>query len=275
MSPYRFIKLFSQLIEFYLKAKTVHDLDSPFLYKLAKDVFENRIDKSLYASIESRRNQLMNDGTELVRYDLGTGSKHPSAETTVKAFTAASSVSPYHGQLLNRLSRSFNPSLILELGTAVGISGSYLIQGTQSKLITIEGDPTIANIAKKTFSVTSGGQAQIIVDSFQHALESNQNELQHVDMVYIDGDHRAKSIHQYLQRIVPLCSPRHCIILDDIRWNDDMFSYWTSLQPDARWNVKIDLFRQGLLIRNDDIQHSVHLSLIKHRYKLFNLGLTR
>jgi predicted O-methyltransferase YrrM len=80
------------------------------------------------------------------------------------------------------------------------------------------------------------------------------------DLVYIDGHHEGKALRNYLDQIMPFTHEQTLFLLDDIRWNDDMFKAWNELISDERFHVSIDFFRMGMLSQRNS-QAKEHFTL--------------
>ncbi len=81
--------------------------------------------------------------------DLGAGSLVDKGnKRSISKIAKSSSKSKKIGRLLYRLAKYYQPVNILELGTSLGLSSSYLALGNNdSKIVTIEGCPNISKIA--------------------------------------------------------------------------------------------------------------------------------
>src|SRR4051812_1702934 len=130
-----------------------HGVHSPFVFSLITQVLNDRRFFYCYETIEIVRNLLKNDNTLLTVEDFGAGSRiHSHTQRTV-ADIATSSLKPKkYSQLLFRMVNYFQPTTILELGTSLGITTSYLASGnSNAQVITMEGAKAIATIAKQNF----------------------------------------------------------------------------------------------------------------------------
>ena len=134
-----------------LKAKNQHGIHSPFVFDLYNNVLANRIPFYIFDDIESIRAKLLLSPQNITITDLGAGSKKmASNRRKIADITKYTSKKPKIAQLLFRLVNYLKPQTILELGTSVGISSMYMAaSNSRAKVITVEGDPKIAQIAQK------------------------------------------------------------------------------------------------------------------------------
>ncbi len=118
-----------------------------------------------------------------------------------------------------------------------------------AEIISVEGSPEIAAIAGENMKAFASNPQNIdlVVSSFSDYLSRLDDNT--FDLVYIDGHHKGEALCSYLDQIIPHTHEQTLFLLDDIRWNDDMFKAWNKLIADGRFHVSIDFFRMGLLSR--------------------------
>lgn len=270
-------------LQYYFDAKTVHEIDSPFIFDLMKQVLEKSTQKSKVQFIESRRNDLYIDKKMIDRMDLGQGSRntYPSIQSspeTIGTWAKSSSISPYFGCILHRLIDFFKPGIMLELGTAAGISGAYMASASAlpSRMFTIEGDPASSVIARQTFNLLGLDQVQVLEGAFKDILPTFFLQHPTVDFALIDGHHHGPSLMDYILLIQShLTKKQGVIIVDDIRWSRDMYAAWQKIKLDPFWTASLDLYRIGILIHNPDLTDKLNYKIISRRYKPLTLGLFR
>lgn len=138
-------------------------------------------------------------------------------ETHLKVLGARMISGHLQGKVLSMLSQMIQPRCILEIGTFTGYSAICLAKGLASdgKLITIELDDELENMAKKYF-VKAGIQDQIE----QHtglALEIIPALNEQFDLVFIDAD--KKEYVDYYKLVFDKVKKGGYIIADNVLWN--------------------------------------------------------
>lgn len=141
--------LIKSYFTYLMKAKSRYVIHSPFVFELLNKVLRDKTEYDDYALIDKikREQSAREDIMETV--DFGASAGESAYKTMmlrkgiiVKQRTAQKS----QLELLYRLSKFLKPEVILELGTAAGISASYLKKGNpSSKLITLEGCANLAD----------------------------------------------------------------------------------------------------------------------------------
>lgn len=159
--------------------------------------------------------------------------------------------------LLFKLIREFKPSVCLEMGTSLGISASYqaaaLTLNRHGKLITLEGDETMASLAERHFRSLGLDRVMVVTGQFQNTLDGVLNEHGPIDYVFVDADKDEKTVLQYFERIYPFLSPRAVLVFDDIHWSSSMEDAWKKIERDERVKVSIDLTALGVCIVDRDL----------------------
>lgn len=226
-----------------------HRIHSPFVYDLIRSVFRTKPLKSDVCAIEHRRKILLNDDTEITIQDFGAGSKQNASNIRKISYIAQTSLSRgKYACLLYNLVHRYQPQTILELGTSLGISTSYLSYGApMAKIISLEGSQSIADVAQKTMQDCSCTNVEIRVGNFNETLSTALESLQHVDFAFIDGNHTKEATIRYFEQILPYCKENSILIFDDISWSEGMFDAWKTISSDSRVSISIDICKQGIV----------------------------
>src|SRR4030095_4692041 len=157
-------------LSFYLTAsnKRGHGIHSPFVYEFITKVLNDRRTYPEYDTVEKLREVLLQDETVLSVDDFGAGSAKDKTATQTSASIAAHAAKPAKfGQLLYRIVKYYRPHNIVELGTSLGLSTSYLsMAGPDAKVITMEGAPSVAASARQNFNGLNFRNIAIIEGNF-------------------------------------------------------------------------------------------------------------
>src|SRR5690606_10862429 len=114
---------------------------------------KNDFQSDAFDLIEEIRNKQLNNKKTIPAFDLGAGSQINSGDKLkLSDITASASVPSKYGKILFKLIRRFSPNTILEIGTSTGISTLYMTLASTAKVVTIEGNPALVEIAKETFN---------------------------------------------------------------------------------------------------------------------------
>ena len=128
-------------------------MHSPFVFEFITKVLNDKTEYPAYNQVENLRQQLLKDQSMLTVEDFGAGSTIDKTNQRTIASIAKNAAKPAkYGQLLYRMVKYYQPQTILELGTSLGITTSYLsLAKPDAKLITMEGAAAIAETAGQNF----------------------------------------------------------------------------------------------------------------------------
>lgn len=230
-------------------SKSRHGTHSPFVYKLADEVIYDFKSKSEYDPIENQRKKLLNDGSLVTVTDLGAGS-HLNKNRTKKVRQIAKNAlkNPRLAQLIYRLAKANDPKHIIELGTCLGITTSYLAKSCPTAdIVTIEGCPETAKVAYQNFRDLDLYNVELQVGNFDHLLPAVIAEQPQLDFVYIDGNHRKEATLNYFKWCLPKIHEGSLLIFDDIYWSEGMKEAWEEIKSNPQVTITIDLFWIGLV----------------------------
>lgn len=243
-----------------LAAKSKHGVHSPFVYDLLTQVYEDSTRYPDYAPVEALRHSLREDHRILEIQDFGAANVQDNPDGVLRQRKVAELVKrsakpKFWAQFLYRLCRYYQPQVILELGTSLGISGAYQLLGAlqsgqnrQVQLITLEGSEAIAREAQANLSKLGiAGHAQVIPGSFEKTLDKVLADLVRVDFVFIDGNHRKVPTLMYLDAILKKVHDDSIIVFDDIHWSEEMTEAWEEIKRNPRVTVSIDFYTLGLV----------------------------
>lgn len=262
---YSSYKLAIKYLQYYFTASNGkgHGIHSPFVYAFIEKVLNDKKQYPCYEIIENRRKELLNDSTVIEVEDFGAGSAVIKTSSRVVKNIAASSLKPEKfSQLLFRMVQYYQPKTILELGTSFGITSAYLASGnSDAKLHTCEGAKNIAAIAKQTFNDLSLTNINLIEGDFAKAFPHLLSQLQHIDLAFVDGNHRKAPTLDYFNQLLGVSHQSTILIFDDIHWSREMEEAWTQIQQHPAVTLTIDLFFIGIVCVNTAIKVKQHFTV--------------
>jgi predicted O-methyltransferase YrrM len=232
-----------------IKGKTRHGVHSPFVYRLLDEVIYDYHAKNDYSDIEKLRLSLLKDDRWIHITDLGAGSilnKNTKKQVRVLAKNALKSASL--AQLIYRLAANIKPRTIIELGTCLGITTAYLAKAApEANVITIEGCPETAALARENLDKLHVQNTELLTGNFDDLLPNILNNIEALDFVYVDGNHRKDATLNYFEWCLPKLSQNSIMIFDDIYWSKGMKEAWAQIKAHPEVSVSIDLFWIGLV----------------------------
>ena len=204
-------------------------------------------ERDLSKRIERRRRELSERADTVQDIDYGAGyagsqynedQQRRGVVTTISVSELASfSKAAVWAEVLYHLTRVLRPQKVLELGTCVGISGSYIAAALQfncqGRLWTIEGSPATAALAQQTFQMLGlGDRVTLLIGSFHDMLNPCLKEQKSFDLIFVDGHHDGKATVGYFRQLKPHLSPNAIIVFDDIAWSAGMAEAWSEISAD-------------------------------------------
>ena len=237
-----------------------HGIHSPFVYDFIVHVLNDKEKYPAYRSVENYRRHLLRDKRWLEIADFGAGSiKSNKKQKRVNEIAKTALKSRKLGQLLFRIARYYRPASMIELGTSLGISGTYLALGNPTgKLVTCEGADAITEIAKETFSTLQASNVELVTGNFDDVLPSVLSKLGKIDLAFVDGNHRATPTLRYFEELLKKTNRPAILIFDDIHWSAEMELAWQQIKSHPATKLTIDLFFLGLVFLNPDFKVEQH-----------------
>ncbi len=237
-----------------------HGIHSPFVYDLVRHVFIDKTKYEAYRVPELYRKECLRDHRVLEVEDLGAGSVLGTIRKRKVSDIAKTSVKPRrYSQLLYRLAAYYKYRRILEMGTSLGVTTSYLaaVPGVE-QVVTMEGATAVADLAQKHFDETGLGQVQLVKGGFNSHLDGVLSGMGEVDFAFIDGNHRLEPTMHYFESILPRTHDYSCLVFDDIHWSEEMEAAWEKIRTDDRVTLSIDLFFIGLVFFRKEFLQKQH-----------------
>jgi predicted O-methyltransferase YrrM len=130
------------------------------------------------------------------------------------------------GKFFTFLAIERRPQLIVEFGTAFGVSGMYWLAGLEEngagRLLTFEPNSVWAEIARRNLASVSS-RFELIPGTFEANLDA---VTQPIDIAYIDAIHTSEFVIPQLDLVVARSAPGALVVLDDIEFSQDMRDCW-------------------------------------------------
>jgi len=241
-----------------------HGIHSPFVFEFVTRVLNDRTVYPSYRKIEQLRRKLLSDRSPVPIEDYGAGisGSHSVSSRSVASITAGAAKSPRLARLLYRIVHFYQPHYVLELGTSLGISTAYLAAANaQAMVITAEGNHVVASMAEKNLSGLGLGNVRVVTGNFDNTLPQMLSALPHVDLAFIDGNHREQPTISYFTQLLERMSPSSVMIFDDIHWSHGMQSAWNTICSHPSAMLTIDIFRMGFVFFRPEFKVKQHFRI--------------
>lgn len=240
-----------QFLKYYLTASNGkgHGIHSPFVFDFIKKVMNDDRHFYAYDYIEQVRQDVLKNDKVLTITDYGAGSTVTKSNQRKVRDIARSALKPKKfAQLMFRIVDFYGANTIVELGTSLGITASYLASGNlQATVYTFEGATEVAAIAKENFNALSLNNIYVIEGNFDHTLQPALNKINVIDFAFVDGNHRKEPTIRYFEQLLEKSTEYSIFIFDDIHWSKGMEEAWEYIQQHEAVKLTIDLFFIGIV----------------------------
>ncbi|MFW5707606.1 MAG: class I SAM-dependent methyltransferase [Bacteroidota bacterium] len=244
----------------YLKARNRHGIHSPFLYDFIDKCLYAKTSRHLFTDIEQERKRLATSREVIFYSDPGAGpsgsipAENKTITRSVAQITSSSLTSATYGRLFYRMIRYFNYTKVLEMGTSLGITTSYLAKaGRRVRVVTLEGAEPVAEKASEVFNNLGLTNIALIRGNFESQLPDVLQKENTFDMVFLDGDHKGEKVLKYFDLLVKHIPPAGVVVIDDIRWSSSMNNAWNQIVSHPKVTISLDLYFMGIVFLNPNL----------------------
>lgn len=240
------IKVF-EYIKYRWKSKGRHGTHSPFVYDFVDKCIPSTLDLQTKERLKHFIGRLEKSTKSIDVIDLGAGSKRMGTHRKIRTIAKNSSSKGKYGVLLAKMARHYDCKQILELGTSLGIGTAHLALGQpQATVITVEGCPNTAEIARRQFAALELQNIQLINSDFQSFIEKDNRVY---DLIYLDGHHIGSAVLSYIKQLEKNMHDETILIIDDIYWSADMKAAWDEIIANENFHCTMDLWRMGIALK--------------------------
>lgn len=238
-------------LKYLLRSGNEHAIHSPFLFDLYTQVIaENKDYNPDYEELKALRKMLLKSEQQIEILDLGAGSRiNKSNLRKIKTIAKNAEKPEKFAKLFNRLIKRFQPKTILELGTSLGLTTLYMSRAKpDAQIISFEGCPQTASIAKENFNSAKASNIQVVVGNIDHTLPQQLSKMaKTIDFAYFDANHRYEPTVRYFENCLPYAANDSVFIFDDIYWSAEMTKAWEEIKLHPQVTLTVDLFWIGLV----------------------------
>jgi predicted O-methyltransferase YrrM len=237
-----------------------HGIHSPFIFHFITKILNDKHHYPEYDIIENLRQKLLKDQTLVTIEDFGAGSSiNKSNRRAVSSIAKNAAKNKKYGQLLFRMVKECKPKKVLELGTSLGITTSYLaMANTNAEIITMEGANEVADYAEHNFDLLKLLNVKLIRGNFDRTLSTVISQLSSVDLAFIDGNHRREPTERYFRQLLAKVNNDSILIFDDIHWSKEMEQAWRTINYHEAVRCSIDLFFIGIIFFRQEFKEKQH-----------------
>lgn len=232
-----------------------HGVHSPFVFDLLNDVIYNKTDYYFYRGIENVREELLKSK---IIIDFQEGKSHVKRKVSI--LTKQYEIPVKYGQLLFRLINRFQPHRVIEVGSMMGISTSYIAAANSKiKVLNIQKDRHTAEVAKENFRKLRLKNIETVIADVDNVLPEILSKSGPSDFVFINKNLKHENILSYFYQCLEKADESSVFVICDIYKTAQMKECWTQIKNDNRVTVTIDLFFIGIVFfRKEQVkQHFV------------------
>lgn len=261
-----------EFFRFYCKAVTKYQLHSPFVFDLACAVLEDKRWFYAFEDVEEMRQKMLSSdlAVEVLDYGSGGSDTHRAVkERSIRSIARRAASSVGQGQLLFRLAQHLQPQTMLELGTSVGLGAMYLASAARdARFLTLEGSPEIAHVARTNLDwLGLAKNTELREGPFEQTLFPALRDLQKVDFVFFDGNHRPEPTLRYFEACLAFAHEKSVFVFDDVHWSEGMAKAWAQIKNHPQVTLTIDFFELSLAFADPDFREKQHLEILPARWK--------
>jgi len=257
------LRIVFKYLVYLIHAKNRHGIHSPFVYDFNCNVLNDRTYYPEYKNIEKQRDLLLRNPNLIETIDFGAGKNKSGYSThlkTVKNIAKRAGIPVKYGRLLHRIVQYYKPSVMLEMGSSLGISTMYQASAAPDSLfLVMEGCASTAEFAINNLNHIGINNSRFTVGNFDNVLPGLLSQTSTIDYAFIDGNHTREATLNYFSQLLQHAGNHSVYIFHDIHWSSEMEQAWNEIKNHEKVVVTIDLFFMGLVFFRKELsgQHFI------------------
>ena len=237
-----------EYLQYLFKAKNEHSLHSPFLFDFYTKILKDRKGIAGFKEIENLRKHMLRDERMISITDYGAGSKlNHSNQRKIKDIAKNSQKTAKFARLFYRIIKYYHYHTVIDLGTSLGVTTSYLGLNDYTHVYTFEGCTATATIAQENFNQLGFKNIDLVVGDLNQTLAEQLAKMDTIDFAFFDANHRYEPTVGYFEKCLTKINDDSCFIFDDIYWSEEMKMAWETIRNHPEVTVSIDLFWVGIV----------------------------
>jgi predicted O-methyltransferase YrrM len=145
---------------------------------------------------------------------------------------------PNVGNVFCHLAQLKKPNIIVEFGTAFGISGMYFLAGLEQnnhgQLLTFDPNDVWAKLANENLRKISQ-RYQLTTGTFEENIDRVLPAGSAIDIAFIDAIHTSEFVLPQMEIVLSKSQSGSIILFDDINFSADMLNCWKTISKDPRF----------------------------------------
>ncbi len=248
------IYIIKSYLNFLWNSKNQHGVHSPFVFDLVTKCFYDKKKYSEYSILKDYRKSLLQNKNSIEVTDFGAGSRVFKNNTrAIDQIAKTAGISANRAELLFRMVKYFQPTIILEIGTSLGLATSAISLGNKNaKITTLEGCANTLKQCQLQLQKFNINNVNFINSEFSTYLKTINQQPLSINLIYFDGNHSKAATLNYFELLLPTITNETLWLFDDIHWSNDMQEAWEIIKIHPKVTVTIDVFQWGIVFfRNE------------------------
>src|SRR5262245_4019202 len=142
------------------------------------------------------------------------------------------------------------PEVIVEFGTAFGVSGMYWLAGLNANqrghLYTFEPNELWADIAAGNLARISD-RCTLTKGTFEDNVGVLERANARIDLAFIDAIHTSEFVLPQMELVLRHAAPGALLVFDDIHFSEDMLRCWHRIAADPRFVAAFEIHHVGIV----------------------------
>jgi len=247
-------------LKYALFSKGKFKTHSPFVFAFITEILEDK--SSEYKLLRDKLNRYYQENKIQVSTEgnAGEGSQSLGKRTmSASSFSNKVGLPPKYGKVLHGLIRENNIHSVIELGTSLGISTSYLSSHAAVNVKTIEANKEVLDVTRQAYQEIGNSKSIHFIHAwFDTVLDDLCKAGLANTLIFIDGDHNKEALIRYFNSCLPFIEESTILVFDDIYWSEGMTDSWHEIFQHKKVKLSIDIFRMGIVFfkqSNKEKQH--------------------
>ena len=248
------LQIIKSYLSFLWNSKNEHGVHSPFVFSLVTKCFYDKKNYTEYSILKNYRNSLLANKSRIDVTDFGAGSRVFKSNTrAINQIAKNAGISKSRAELLFRITKYFQPSTILEIGTSLGLATSALSLGNpKAKITTLEGCSNTLAEARANSSRFNFENINLVETEFYSYIKNILLQASSIHLIYFDGNHSKQATLEYFTLLLPTIANESVWVFDDIHWSKGMEEAWEIIKNHQKVTVSIDTFQWGIVFFREE-----------------------